>query len=99
MANAKNKYSVEVVRGTMSTKEGNVKAFGINARVSVNGEAIMDINDIQVKDSSKGMFVAYPQRGYKDKDGNQKWANIVYISSEEMDKAIKDAVLDWFDAQ
>lgn len=99
MAKTTNKYEWEVSRGTMATKEGAVKMFGITASLSVNGQKVLDVNDISVIDGSKGTYVGLPQRSYKDKDGNTRFAKTVYMQDEDCMKALSDAVLAYFDEQ
>ncbi|MBQ8806564.1 MAG: septation protein SpoVG family protein [Bacteroidaceae bacterium] len=95
----KNDYKWEVSRGTMATKEGAVKMFGITASLSVNGQKVLDVNDISVIDGSKGTYVGLPQRSYKDKEGNTKFAKTVYMQDEDCMTALSDAVLAYFDEQ
>lgn len=95
----KNEYKWEVSRGTMATKEGAVKMFGITAALSVNNQPVLDVNDISVIDGSKGTYVGLPQRSYKDKEGNTKFAKTVYMQDEDCMKALSDAVLTYFDEQ
>lgn len=99
MAKTNNKYAWKVSRGTMATKEGAVKMFGITATLSVNGQDVLDINDISVIDGAKGTYVGMPQRSYKDKEGNTKFAKTVYMQDEECMTALSDAVLAYFDEQ
>lgn len=100
MAKSINKYEWKVSRGTMATKEGAVKMFGITAELLVNDASVLEVRDIAVKDGSKGTYMALPQRSYKDKEGTTKYSNIVYMDREsEVYKLLCDAVLAYFDEQ
>lgn len=97
-------FKVEVKKGVLSTKEGNQKAFGISVSVSVlEGKTeteLLSLNDLSIVDGQKGMFVSYPSRSYKDKEGETRYQSIVFIGEKSpLNKLITDAVLDWFDAQ
>jgi DNA-binding cell septation regulator SpoVG len=96
----KNEYKWNVSRGTMATKEGAVKMFGITAELLVNDTPVMEVHDIAVKDGSKGTYVSLPQRSYKDKNGDTKYVSTVYMDREsEVYKLLSDAVLAYFDEQ
>lgn len=96
----KNEYKWEVSRGTMATKEGSVKMFGITAALYVNDEKVLEVNDISVIDGTKGTYVGLPQRTYKDKNGETKYPKTVYMDKDGVCmKALSDAVLSYFDEQ
>lgn len=97
MAAKKTQITWKVSRGTMATKEGNTKMFGITATLCVDGVEVLDLNDISVIDGAKGMYIGLPQRSYK-KDGETKYAKSVYLKGEQMD-ALTEAVLGYFDEQ
>lgn len=95
-----NNLKVEVKKGVLSTKEGNKKAFGISVSVSTGDTELLTINDLSIVDGQKGMFVSYPSRSYKDKEGETRYQSIVFIGEKSpLNKLIEDAVLEWFDAQ
>lgn len=100
MAKTTNSVEWKVSRGTMATKEGATKMFGITAELLVNDEVMLEIHDISVKDGSKGTYMSLPQRTYKDKAGETKYSNIVYMDRESKAyKLLCDAVLAYFDEQ
>ncbi len=51
------------------------------------------VNDLNVVDGKDGLFVGYPQRSYKDKDGNLKYANIVVPVTAEGRAVMDDTIL------
>lgn len=97
MAAKKTQITWKVSRGTMATKEGNTKMFGITATLCVDGVEVLDLNDISVIDGEKGMYIGLPRRSYQ-KDGETKHVRFVYPKGEQS-AALTEAVLGYFDEQ
>jgi DNA-binding cell septation regulator SpoVG len=97
MAAKKTQITWKVSRGTMATKEGDTKMFGITATLCVDGVEVLDLNDISVIDGKKGMYIGLPRRSYQ-KNGETKHVRFVYPKGEHMD-ALTEAVLGYFDEQ
>lgn len=79
--------NVEITKITKVESAGITKAF---VMANVNG---IEIRDIAVKEGSKGLFVAMPQRSYQ-KDGKTMWSNITYITDADERTAFEEIVLD-----
>lgn len=62
-----------------------------SASVTIDGELV--VSNISVVKGKNGPFISFPQRKGKDKDGKEKYFDIVYPLSAEVRKTITDAVL------
>lgn len=51
------------------------------------------INDMSVVAGEKGDFIGFPQKKYTDKDGNDKYSNIVFILNQDRRYAFQDWAL------
>ncbi len=52
-----------------------------------------EINDLSLVEGDKGNFVSFPSRPYKDKDGEQKYASIVWMPVDARRYAFQDWAL------
>lgn len=77
------------VRFTKFKKEGG-NTLGV-ASVTFDGELV--VNNISVINGKNGRFLSFPQRKGKDKDGSDKYYDIVFPLSAEKRTEITDAVL------
>jgi len=66
-----------------------------NGRGVTKGWFTLKINDFEINDMSlvegnKGDFIGFPQRKYADKEGNDKYASIVFIPDKDRRYAFND---------
>lgn len=76
----------------IANPKGAVKAF---ASVDLDG---LIINDLKIIEGKNGLFVTLPTRAYEDA-GETKYAQIVYVSDEDLFAKIRDAVLAVFNEE
>lgn len=68
-----------------------VKAF-----VSICIDDSISINDCKIVQGADDLFVTMPTRAY-EKDGETKYANIVFVGNEELYDDITESVLDEYE--
>lgn len=74
----------------MPVKSGNGSA---KAYASITLDDVFAVNDIRIVEGKNGLFVAFPNRKGKDKDGNEKYYDICNPTTAELRKEINDAVM------
>ena len=74
----------------MPVKSGN---GATKAYASINLDGVFAVGDIRVVEGKKGLFIAFPNRKGKDKDGNEKYYDIAFPTTAELRKEINDAVI------
>ena len=67
--------------------EGNTKAA---ADLTIDGA--ITIRGVMLVDGKNGIFVSYPRRTWKDREGNEKRTDIVYPVTKEVRDEIKHTV-------
>lgn len=71
---------MEIKHMTKLTKPGKIRAF-----FSVEIPNKMVIRDCKLVQNDDGSFFAgFPSRKYTDKDGNEKWTNIIEILDKDL---------------
>lgn len=80
------KVKVEKINVLKKSKSA-VKAF---CSVSVGG--VLTINGVKVIENKEGVFASLPTRPY-EVDGETKYANIVYVTDEDLYEKIQDVVI------
>ncbi len=85
--------TVEVTRMHRLEKNGNnmTRAY---CDVMLGGK--LTIKGCRVVDGPKGLFVSLPQKKGKDKDGNEKWYNVIYVNDKELYNNIQDEVKEYY---
>lgn len=66
------------------------------AAVTIGGD--LAIHGIKIVEGKNGLFLSMPNRKGKDKDGNDKYFDIVHPTTSEARKQINDMVLNAFKA-
>lgn len=74
----------------MPVKSGNGST---KAYASINLDGVFAVSDIRVIEGKKGLFISFPNRKGKDKDGNEKYYDIAFPTTAELRKEISDAVI------
>lgn len=84
----------------MSNKVTEIKVFplkGNHKTIRANGNCLIG-GMVQVRftimEGSNGLFVSLPRRQYKDKDGETKWSNEVYIPDETLHTMFQKAIIE-----
>lgn len=73
---------------------------GVKATVTVYIDDKYAVNSILVcEDKEKRLYVSFPQRFYKDKNGKNQSANIFIPVSEEAKTEMVQAILDAYNAE
>lgn len=73
-----------------------------NSKIRANGSCLIS-NAIRLKftvaQGSKGLFVGLPSRAYKDKEGNTKYSNEVFIEDKTVMKQLTEQVIAAYNEQ
>lgn len=65
----------------------------IKANVSLTLDGALAVNDVAIVEGNNGFFVSYPQRSYKNKDGETVYRDIVFPVSKTASKALSSIIL------
>lgn len=81
-------FAVDDVRDTQ---------FGVFFNLTLNGVKIYGCKIVEGKEGKYPDFVSFPSRGYTDRDGNKRYASIVWAGLSDADtekivKACEDAL-------
>lgn len=74
----------------MPVKSDNIST---KAYASITLDGVFAVNDIRIMDGKNGLFVAFPNKKGKDKDGKEKYYDICNPTTAELRKEINDAVI------
>ena len=70
----------------MAVKITNMRLFGTGGKIKAFfaiSLGPLDINDCKLVDGSKGMFIGFPSRKYTDKQGVDKYTDIVSLARNQ----------------
>lgn len=79
---------IEIVQMWINKDSARFKA---DVRVMIGG--VFEIRDIKIVQGRSGEFVSWPSRKYQDKEGNDKWVNIVDVKDPEARQSINTCII------
>ena len=86
----------------MNITEVKIRKYENNATkgfASITFDDALVVTGLTILEGNDGLFVSMPQSKGKDKDGKERWFDIVFPTSKEGRQAITDAVLEAYNKE